>query len=90
MIKEFTRHNDKLGFDFDVTARKHRANVGPQFDTSAYPKFLNAAHEFYKLSHPELSAHFKNASEQFTITPAARGKLMQEQNRITNLPIDVS
>jgi hypothetical protein len=47
MIKTFTSHNDKLGFDFDVTTRKHRAAVGPQFDTSAYPKFLVAASGYY-------------------------------------------
>jgi hypothetical protein len=78
MIKEFTRHNDKLGFDFDVTTRKHRANIGPQFDTSAYPKFLQTASLFYESNHPAQSAHFKKAANMFTITPQARGKLMME------------
>jgi len=31
LIKDFTRHNDKLGFDFDNKSRKYKASLSSQF-----------------------------------------------------------
>lgn len=67
-IKEFTRHNDKLGFDFDNSRRKYKASLGDQFASSAYPEFLVAASKFYKdNAKNELSAHFSEAATKFTL-----------------------
>jgi len=47
IVKDFTRHNDKLGFDYSNKDRKYKADLSPQFEGSAYPEFLVAAANFY-------------------------------------------
>jgi len=47
-IKDFTRHNDKLGFDFDNKTRKFKAGLSRQFNKSSYPDFLKTAAQFYR------------------------------------------
>lgn len=46
-IKDFTRHNDKLGFDFDVKTRQYKVSKSRQFSGSAYPEFLKSAKVFH-------------------------------------------
>jgi hypothetical protein len=50
-VKEFTRHNDKLGFDYSVPLGGYYASYSSQFVESAYGGnggFLNKAAKFYK------------------------------------------
>jgi len=47
LIKHFTRHNDKLGFDFSNNYRKYKVNISQQFKSSEYDKFLAKAQQFY-------------------------------------------
>jgi hypothetical protein len=60
LIKDFTRHNDKLGYDFDVLSRRYTVNYSAHFSSSAYPDFLRQAATFYSNweGHDELSAHY--------------------------------
>lgn len=46
-IKNITRHNDKLGFDWSNVDQQFVVSYSDQFSESAYPKFLAAAEEFY-------------------------------------------
>lgn len=39
-IKPMTAHNDKLGFDYDLTSRTYIAKQSQQFTGSSYPGFL--------------------------------------------------
>jgi len=52
MIKDFTRHNDKLGADFVNTTRRYKLEHSPQFSVSAYSEFVKAAAEFQKKYNP--------------------------------------
>jgi len=50
-VKPFTRHNDKLGFDYSVPGRVHVASYSEQFKESTYGKeagFLQDAINFYR------------------------------------------
>jgi len=47
LIKAFTSHNDKLGFDFSNVKRKYGTSYSEQFASSAYPAFLKQAAKFY-------------------------------------------
>jgi len=50
VVKEFTRHNDKLGFDYSIPSNGYYVSLSPQFQESAYGKetgFLSEAAAFY-------------------------------------------
>jgi len=55
MIKDFTRHNDKLGADFVNATRRYKLEHSPQFSISAYSNFVKAASEFQKNHNKEYS-----------------------------------
>jgi hypothetical protein len=52
-VKDFTRHNDKLGFDYSVPLSAYYASYSDQFSISAYgpspgkPGFLKEAAAFW-------------------------------------------
>lgn len=72
-VKPFTRHNDKLGFDFSVASNGYYVSYSKQVDASAYggPKgFLNKAELFYQAAGMNDTAnHFKEMQNQFTLKP---------------------
>jgi len=77
-VKDFTKHNDKLGFDFSVPDKKYKVGYTKHFSSSQYKGFLEQASEFYKDAYPELSAHYKRASEKFTIGDKERDRLIEK------------
>jgi len=96
-IKEFTRHNDKLGFDFSVPNNGYYASYSPQFKESAYggeDGFLNKAKQFYIEAYerdPEnnqallaTSNHFGQMSDKFKLN-ASSGKQAE-----FSIPNDIS
>lgn len=46
-VKEFTRHNDKLGFDFSIPNNGYYVSKSNQFKESAYDGFLKTAAAWY-------------------------------------------
>jgi len=60
LIKDFTRHNDKLGADYSKIHRRFVQSVSPQFGESAYKAFVSDALKFYKLD-----AKYQATSEHF-------------------------
>jgi len=78
VIKEFTRHNDKLGFDFSIPNNGYYASYSQQFsvDPPTYggsTGFLAQASKFYMTQNtPDLTrsaAHFTKMAKLFTLSP---------------------
>jgi len=89
-IKDFTRHNDKLGFDFKNKERKYEASLSDQFSASTYPGFLRTASAFYNSKGDEkLRDYFDAASQKFVINPAKMQTIMNEQGRAVLVPDEV-
>jgi len=87
IIRDFNRHNDKLGFDYSNTDRKYKVDLSEQFQGSAYPQFLQEASAFYaEKGETQLADHFANASRTFTIQPAERDDILRKQGRMMSLP----
>jgi len=74
-VKEFTRHNDKLGFDFSVTSGGYFASSSTQFIESAYggdKGFLSIASKFYT-DHGlhDTAQHFLSMSRNYTMSASS-------------------
>lgn len=77
VVKEFTRHNDKLGFDYSIPMNGYYASYSVQFSESAYgpadrgkkdEKFLLSAIKFYTdHSLPATAAHFRKMNDKYTM-----------------------
>lgn len=69
-MKEFTRHNDKLGFDFSVANAGYYVSHSEQFTESAYggaDGFLASAADFYqKHKMLDTAQHFTTMASKFT------------------------
>lgn len=76
IVKEFTRHNDKLGFDHSIPNNGYYVSYSPQFTESAYggeSGFLAKAVSFYTEKNLTQEAeHFKKMKAQYNM-PANKG-----------------
>lgn len=74
-VKEFTRHNDKLGFDFSIPSNGYYASYSEQFVESAYGGengFLAQAADFYRGKGMEsTAAHFSKMIDMFKMRASA-------------------
>lgn len=70
-VKEFTRHNDKLGFDFSIPNNGYYVSYSEQFSESAYGKdkgFLSQAVAFYKeKGMTDTASHFEKMITKFQL-----------------------
>ena len=69
-VREFTRHNDKLGFDYSIKNNGYYVSRSKQFKQSAYGApdgFLTHAAEFYSGINPATSSHFATMAGLFTM-----------------------
>ena len=71
-VKEFTRHNDKLGFDHSIPKNGYYVSLSPQFKESAYggsSGFLKEAADFYTSKGKESTAsHFTQMNKMFNMS----------------------
>lgn len=74
-VKEFTRHNDKLGFDFSIPSNGYYASYSTQFQESAYggnDGFLAKAAQFYNdAGMTQTAAHFEKMLTKFDMKASA-------------------
>lgn len=69
MLKPFTSHNDKLGYDWSVANRNYVPELNSKhFAVSRYKEFKEKAVAFTKDVFPEHSSHLEKAlaAERFT------------------------
>jgi len=76
-VSTMTRHNDKLGYDWDKPSAEYVRSISSQFKESAYGPFVKEAANFYKNDN-DMKGHHETLDQMTKMYGQSRQALLPD------------